>query len=217
MANKPPVVFRNLREELGRLILARVAFLLALLLACLNAPAVLPPATTTITFDSQTGPYGSLYSGHTEGPFTVKTNVGVWYQSMQYGNPVPSVYTGPPGTVQRSVLQITSGSGTFLFGSLDFSSNNGTSIYSIQGFLGAQQKFDQPGIMLNSPVLGFSTLWSSYSTPIDALLIDVTPGAGTTSLNLDNIVLTLVPIPEPRLVSLLALLLGAFRFRRNRP
>jgi hypothetical protein len=197
---------------------ARILLIPWLLLVYLKSAAadtafVLPPAT--ITFDGQTGVYGTIYPGHTEGAFTITPTAGVWYESSQYGSPTPSIYTGPPGVPQHSGIRITSAAGLFSFGSLDFSSNNGPTTYSIQGHLGAILQFQQFG-MLQNPGPGFETLWSDYSgLPLDALLIDVTPGEGTTSFNLDNVTLPTL-VPEPGALGLLAVALGAFVFLRLR-
>jgi hypothetical protein len=215
MATKPRVESGNVAgsaQDLARIALAVWVMLTYLNVQSAETALLLPPGA--ITFDTQAGPYGTIYTGHTEGLFTITPTVGVWYESMQYGNPVPSIYTGPPGVPERSVIKITSAGGLFSFGSLDFSSNNGSSTYSIQGSVGATQVFDQVGVMQNLTPGFFTKLWSNDARLVDALLIDVTPGAGTTSLNLDNI--ALAPVPEPGALRLLAAALGAFFFSRIR-
>jgi hypothetical protein len=122
---------------------------------------------------------------------------------MIYGSPFPSIFDGPVNSPGVAALQITDGAGLFAFSSLDFSSNNGDSTYDIQGFLGPTLQFHETGTLAGvSTPFHFSTLLSGDpALPIDGLLIEITPGAGVTSINLDNIVM--VNVPEPGTFGLL--------------
>jgi hypothetical protein len=164
------------------------------------AQAQLPPGNGVpigLSFSSLTGPNGAPYLGSTESGFSIGPTLGSWYQSTIYGSPSPSIFDGPVNSPGVAALQITDGAGLFAFGSLDFSSNNGDSSYDIQGFLGATLQFHETGTLQGvSTPFHFSTLLSGEPTlPIDGLLIEIIPGAGVTSLNLDNIMV--VTVPEP--------------------
>ncbi len=176
-----------------------------------------------MSFSNLPGQTGDSYLGSTEGSFTLAPTAGSWFQSTIYGSPAPSIYDGPTGNPGVGVLLLTAAGNRFTFGSLDFSSNNGDSTYDIQGYLGANLIFDQTGTMpgTSTPV-SFSTLPSSNpSAQVDALLIELIPiiVAGPvhiTSINLDNINVTIVP--EPGAISLLCVAFAAaFAIRRSIP
>jgi hypothetical protein len=168
-----------------------------------------------VSFSNLTGTNGAPYLGSSEGGFAITPTVGNWYQGMIYGGPAPSIFDGPVNAPGVAVLQITAGVIPFTLSSLDFSSNNGDSTYDIQGFLGPTLQFHETGTMLG--VFGpfhFTTLLSENpAVPIDGLLIQVIPGAGVTSLNLDNI--NVVFVPEPGSCVLLALGAAGWLSRRG--
>ena len=171
----------------------------------------------TITFSNLPGPTDATYSGSTEGAFTVTPTLGLWFQGLIYGNPLPSIYAGPIGGPTNSTIQITDLGSTFRFVSLDYSSNNAGGTFEIQGFLGASMLFDQIGSLNASlpPSFGFTTLLGSNSgISMDRLTIEVMPGIGTTSINLDNIIVSAVPEGEASL-PLLAIGLAAVFFWRK--
>jgi hypothetical protein len=155
---------------------------------------------SVITFSGLAGPTDSPYGGSTEAGFTVTPISGSWFQGLLYGNPAPSIYDGPlfgPGT---GAIQVTDGASSFTFSSLDYSSNNGTSTFLIQGFQGASMVFSDSGTLTASvsPGFGFSALASAHSsTLVDRLVIQVAPGNGVTSINLDNINVPASTVPEP--------------------
>jgi hypothetical protein len=158
-----------------------------------------PPNNVTVglSFSSLTGPNGAAYLGSSESGFAITPTLGSWYQAMIYGTPFPSIFDGPVNTPGVAALQITDGAGLFRFSSFDFSSNNGDSSYDIQGFLGATLQFHETGTLSGvSTPFHFSTLLSGDpNLLIDGLLIEIIPGAGVTSINLDNIMVTTVPEP----------------------
>jgi hypothetical protein len=169
-------------------------------------PAVVAP--TRITFSSLPGPNGAPYLGHTEGDFAITPTTTNWFQGLVYGNPVVSIFDGPTNSPGSAKIVISDRVGPFTLTAFDYSSNNGDSFYDVQGFLGASMLFEETGTLFGSfpPNFGFQTLLSAYSTtPIDGLFIQVDPGAGVTSINLDNIVVTTIPIPEPGSLVLLGL------------
>jgi hypothetical protein len=178
-------------------------------------------ATTTITFAPQSGANGDPFVSDVESGFTtVPTTAGNWFQGQLYGNPVPSIYDGPTFNASVASIQITDGGGLFNFNSLDESSNNGPSDYSISGLKGGITQFLEAGTFAGTfgPYV-FSTYSSSAAdsaTPIDTLDVTITP-RGATSVNLDNIVLgTSVPEPASAGILLGGGALGLLRRRRAR-
>jgi hypothetical protein len=160
---------------------------------------VLPPG---ISFSSLPGPNGAPYSGHSEGDFTVTPTATNWFQSLTYGNPAPSILDGPIGSPGIGVVLVTDNVDLFVFGALDYSSNNGNSSYDIQGYLGPTLMYHQTGALAASfTPFSFNTLLSTDpEVRIDALLIEFFPGPGVTSINLDNIRVTTIPEPSAFLV-----------------
>ena len=158
-----------------------------------------------IDFSNLTGKAGDPYLGSSQGGFAVTPTAGNWFQSPSYGNPPPSIYDGPVDQPGNAVLQITDGAGPFTFSSLSFSSNNGDSSYDIRAFLGANLEYEETGTLPGTfGPFSFSTLTIAHSTvAVDGLFIAVSPGAGVTSINLDNILVA--TIPEPGGVLTLAL------------
>jgi PEP-CTERM motif len=185
-------VKRNSRTNIGRMMAMAILFLFSVTIAMAD----------TITFSKLPGPDNSPFTAYNlENPWVVTPVAGNWFQSLSYGNPEPSIYDGPVGAPGNATVQVMSSQGLFTFKSVDYSSNNGGSTYEIVGLLGLTAEFDQKGNLnaSNPPNFGFSTLASMFpNTKIDSLLISVTPGAGVTSINLDNIVVNPVgATPEP--------------------
>jgi uncharacterized protein (TIGR03382 family) len=177
-------------------------------------------ADTTITFSPQSGSTGDPFVSDTESGFTVvPTTSGNWFQSQAFGNPAPSIFDGPIGNPSIASIEVTDGGG-FTFKSLDQSSNNGDSDFSITGSAGGTAEFTETGVFANSSPSGFSfTTYSSTvgdsSVPIDTLDITITPTGGPTSVNLDNIVLGSVPEPTSISLGLGLAALGLQRRRRS--
>ncbi len=170
-----------------------------------------------IGFATLSGTNMAPYTGHTEGDFAVTPTAGSWYEAHIYGDPIPSIFDGPTNSPGFGVLQITDGAGRFTFGSIHYSSNNGESAYHILGFLGEDVAYEEVGILTASfSPFSFNTLLTANPTiPIDGLLFELTPGAGVTSINLDNIGVATVPEPSAAALLALGLLLapgiGSFR------
>jgi hypothetical protein len=188
--------------------------------ALLAIPGVLQ--AYVITFDNLPGPNGDPYIGSSEGGFTITPTAGSWFQGTGYGNPPPSIFAGPIFQPVDSTIQITFDLGVFDFDGLDYSSNNAASRYQIEGFLNGNLVFDQSGSLLASlpPGFGFSHLDSENSGVLmDTLTIEVFPGSGTTSINLDNIDLSVhgqVPEDGATLLLLVIGLAGVFFWRKAR-
>ena len=190
----------DLRKKRGRQRLIRaIGWVLLVVLSVVPLRAATPQTglPADIGFSSLPGPTGEPYLGSVEAEFVITPTLGDWKQSLIYGNPGSSIFAGPINDPQPAGLQVTESLAPFSFLSLDYSSNNGPSAYDIQGFLGQTVQFHQTGTLAASfSPFRFNTLFSEYSSKlVDGLLIQVMPGPGVTSINLDN--LYLVTIPEP--------------------
>src|SRR5215469_11702427 len=179
------------------------------IVAAQAGPESIVPLPPDITFSDLSGTNLQSYTGSTEatlaGTFNVTPVSGSWFQAHTYGNPLPSIFDGPVNQASDGVIEITDNQGHFTFSALDFSSNDGNSTYDIRGYLGGTLQYEVTG---NFPgTLGpynFSTLNNVDATiPLDGLFIGILPGANVTSVNLDNIVVATVPVPEPAVVLLL--------------
>ena len=169
--------------------------------------------TKEITFAGLTGPNLGPFSSYQEGDFVVDPTSGDWLESTVYGNPGPSILDGPVNSAKSAALSISDGAGNFTLSGLDFSSNNGNSLYDIQGYLNGVLAYDESGEFKGTfGPFNFSTLLTAHSSvPVDGLLISVVPEAGTSSVNLDNIQVSTVPmvvVPEPGSYRLFAFGLG---------
>jgi hypothetical protein len=186
---------------------------------CALASAIATPArATVITFSPLAGPTDAPYAGHSEAGFTVTPTAGSVFQALIYGNPIPSIYDGPVGQPSAAAIQVTQGGAQFTFNSVDYSSNNGDARYSIQGFNGASMAYNDTGVLAGTfAPFTFSTLAGAHTAvAIDRLVITISPGAGVTSVNLDNINVG-SGVPEPLTFAMLgAGLCGVFAFRRLR-
>ena len=170
-------------------------------------------ATKGITFSGLTGPNLSPFTSYQEGDFVVNPGSGDWLESTVYGSPGPSILDGPVNSPGNAAISITDGAGNFRLSGLDFSSNNGKSLYEIQGYLNGVLAYDQSGEFQGTfGPYNFSTLLTANpSVAVDGLLISVIPETGTTSVNLDNIQVSTVPmvvVPEPGGYSFFACGLG---------
>ena len=155
-----------------------------------------------ITFIGLSGPNLSPYTGSIEGNFAVTPTSGTWLESTIYGNPGASIFDGPVNSPGPAVIQITDNAGNFTLSSFDFSSNNGNSLYIVQGFQGGTLAYEQTGELPGTfGPFSFSTLVTADpAVAIDGLLIGIIPQTATTSVNLDNIEVSTVPlvvVPEP--------------------
>jgi len=173
---------------------------------------------TVIDFGGLAGANGAAFSSYSQAGFTVNATAGSWFEAHNFGNPVPSIFAGPIGSPSLSTVRVTDGGSDFTFAAVDFSSNNGSSTYSIQGLLNGIIVLNMSGT-----TGGFPGPWNTVSngsgTPtIDELLLTLIPIGGTTSMNLDNINVSTVvnPAPEPATLALLAFGLGALGFSRRK-
>lgn len=176
-----------------------------------------PLSAAVITFSGLSGTNGTPFpSPYTESGFTVTATQGQWVEGQVFGNPAPSIFDGAGATaLVTSSIQITRvGGGSFTFSSVDFASL-GVTNYSILG-----AGFDEVGMV--GPVQDFTTI-ASNNTLLDltSLTITLTPQAGASSFNVDNIVVSSVT-PEPATSGIVAGLLSLLwllqrRFLATRP
>ena len=178
------------------------------------APAV-QAGTITIGFDTLTGSNNDAFSSYSESGYTVTATGGDWYKAFGYGNPTPDLFAGPIGSPSASTLRIT-GSVFNLLG-LDLSCNNGSPCgASFSGYSGGNL-VASGGV--NFPYTGsfvFTTFGSPISGAFDTLDITLAPGVGTSSMNIDNIVLETSQVPEPASLTLLGTGMVAAALRRRR-
>jgi PEP-CTERM motif-containing protein len=169
-------------------------------------------AAAIIDFGGLPGVNGDPLAPYSEDGFTVTPTRGNWFEAHAFGNPVPSIFAGPIGSPLTSQISVVDSDGDdFTFRSVDFSSNNGDSEYTIEGFLNGVSV-----LLLTDVTGGFPGPWNTVSdlsgTVIDELQITLNPTGSPTSMNVDNICLNAgrvcsdATVPEPG--SLLALLTG---------
>jgi len=177
-------------------------------------------SATTITFGGLAGPNGAVFTTYTESGFTVSPNgASQWCQGLLFGNPLPSLFTGPVcgSPTTTNALTVTEGGMAFMFSSLDIAANNGNTLFSIIGTLLGVPVFLFSGTVPGQfGPFGFTTV-GSLSGLIDQLVITFST-AGSSS-NLDNIVLVTRTVPEPGslvLIGLGALVALAVARRRTR-
>jgi hypothetical protein len=199
-----------------RLAGSALALIICLAAASANAQGDHAQPGPGIGFGGLTGTNNAPYHGHTEGSFAVTTTAGSWFEAHAYGNPIPSIYDGPINSPGTGAILITDSAGPFTLSSFQFSSNNGDSTYDVQGYFGQALAFEETGTLPGSfPTgFGFQTNQDTHaSVPIDGLVIEVIPGPGVTSINLDNIMVT--TIPEPVGIGLLTAGLACLCLRRT--
>lgn len=158
-----------------------------------------PVGATTLTiidFNNLVAPNNTPFTSTTENGYTVSVLSGSWFVAQVFGNPVPDIFLGPAGSPGPGSIEITGPLFTPL--SVDLACNSGSTpcIASFQGLRGGiQQFFDGPSPFVTS-VGTFLTANSPHPNAlIDTLIITLTPGIGTTSLNVDNLVGNTVPEP----------------------
>jgi hypothetical protein len=197
----------------------RLSLVGSVLTALLWVSAAGTASATTIDFSNLSGSNGDPYSFSAQGGFTVIAEPGKWFEAHLFGNPTPDIFAGPIDSPSASaVFVVRTGGGAFTFESVDLACNNGDSCpFVIIGILGGSPSL--LGIGNVPAILGFGFVTEFNSTPLslmDALLIQIGPGTGTTSMNLDNIVVEAAPVPEPTSLMLLGSALTGMAFRKRK-
>jgi hypothetical protein len=176
-----------------------------------------PASGTTITFSGLSGANEAPFTTYTESGFTVTPLTGTWFQGQIFGNPVPSIFSGPLfGSPATDSIEITDGS-SFTFNQFDMAANNGNVTYTLTGMKGGLTQYTLTSTELANTAVFQTILNADSGIAIDALIISVTI-AGT-STNLDNLVFTPTTVPLPAALPLFATGLGALgllSWRRKR-
>lgn len=167
---------------------------------------------TIIDFNNLVAPNNTPFATTTENGYTVTALSGSWFVAQVFGNPVPDIYLGPAGNPGPGSISITGPSFTPV--SVDISCNNGTGCgVTFRGLLGGVQQFLDTPSPFTAP--GFITATSPHpNAVIDTLIVTFTPGNGTTSMNIDNLVGNTVPEPGTLALFGTGLLLAWRRVRR---
>jgi len=174
-------------------------------------------SATIITFGGLNGLNGAPFTTDTESGFTVNPTLGTWFQGQLFGNPAPSIFSGPQfGSPATDAITVTEGGGLFTFSALDLAANNGNVSFTFTGLRSAATVFSVAGI---EPGLSGPFAFVTVSTGVSADLIDtlvVTTNILGTSANIANIVVA-AAVAEPTSVGLLAAGLALLGFFRRRP
>jgi len=181
----------------------------------ISAMAAGGASATTITFGGLSGANGDPLTTYMESGFTVSPTLGTWLQGQLFGNPVPSIFSGPLfGSPPTDAVTVTEPGHRFTFSQLDLAANNGSVNFTFTGTLLGAPVFNVSGTELESTAV-FETELSGVSSDVIDTLVITTNILGT-STNIDNIVVTTAA--EPTTLGVLATgltLLGLLRWRRR--
>jgi hypothetical protein len=176
----------------------------ALIVSTIFVPAA---GAVVITFSNLAGPnFDPMPNPYVESTYSVTTASGDWFQGQNFGAPVPSIFSN---SISAAIEVRQNTLGLFRFASVDLAdASNGGPGYTLEGFLLGAPVFSTSGGPLPS---GFSTIPSpNPAAAIDLLRITMVRN-NTSSYNIDNINVTVVP--EPSSVVLLAFALPGLCLR----
>lgn len=162
-----------------------------------------------IMFDNLTGSNSDPFTLVVENGFTVTSTVGMWREGHLSGNPNPSIFSS------TDIAQIEIAGP--LFNWLSFQTNDGritsgtsSATYEVEGFLNDVSVLIHTAFVSPQYETNFSP---DTSQSLDRLLVTFSRGE-TSTYNIDNIELRIIPEPSRALLCLLGL--GAVLARRRR-
>jgi hypothetical protein len=152
-------------------------------------------SATVITFSGLSGANQDTFTSYTESGFTVSSTVGTWFEGHNFGDPVPSIFSGPLfGSPTVDAISITAvGGQNFTFSALELAANNGSVDFTFARTLRGAPVFNILGAW-GSP--GFTTELSGVPTAVIDRLV-VTATIHGTSANIDNINVNVNAVPGP--------------------
>jgi hypothetical protein len=152
---------------------------------------LVPLAGSVITFDRLTGASGTPFTSYEEDGFTVTSTVRAWQVMAGYGRPAPAIIflRQAPEPDADGEVQVTSGAGLFVFGSVDLYSSVTTIPYVITGVRKSSPAFVLTGKIPNT-FGNFKPVSNPEAVQIDTLVIRLTnpatPCCGN-PMGIDNI------------------------------
>jgi hypothetical protein len=146
------------------------------------------------------GANGAPFATYTEGGFTVTPTGGQFFEAQVFGNPVPSIVAGSAfgGPNANNAIAVTDSVLPFTLSAIDLASANAIAVYTFIGTLAGAPVFGV-NAFASSPAFNTEVFSGISDRVIDRLVISATfvniIEAGSTSTNIDNIVVEKVPGP----------------------
>jgi hypothetical protein len=110
-------------------------------------------SATTITFGGLNGANEDPFTTYTESGFTVSPTLGTWFQGQLFGNPAPSIFSGPvSGSPATDAVTVTEGGQKFTFSQLDLAANNGNVNFTFTGRCLTRRSSTSPAPSLKIPL-----------------------------------------------------------------